>query len=260
MANNKLNKAREYMDKCPDDDRARLQFYEALADSEVLVLLEGEPIGEKVNPQIIATEDGVFSLVFTSDEQLASIAAISVPYISLSGRAAINMLAGKSIGIALNISTETPFLMPADAVDWLANILNQSAQQKFEHPTSVAAPDDISAAVFEKLANKLEQMKGLADSAFLVSASYRSGSVAYLLGFINAKPTAQDAVVQAIKETMVFFSEVGCIVDVAFFPAMGEIHANLVKHGYKFDLSEPKLVRRKPAAPGSDPVNPPRLR
>ena len=45
-----LDTAHTAMDATPDDDAARLRFFERLADSELFLLLQGEATGDSLSP------------------------------------------------------------------------------------------------------------------------------------------------------------------------------------------------------------------
>jgi hypothetical protein len=51
-----LDSAHAAMDAAPEDDAARLRFYERLADSELFMLLEGEPVADQIEPSLFEIE------------------------------------------------------------------------------------------------------------------------------------------------------------------------------------------------------------
>ena len=50
------------MNAAPEDETARLLFYEALADAEVYLALEAEPSDESIDPRMAETVEGSFAL------------------------------------------------------------------------------------------------------------------------------------------------------------------------------------------------------
>ena len=66
-----LDLAHAAMEAAPEDDAARLRFYERLADGEVFLLLAGAPEGENVEPELFDVADARFVLVFDREERLA---------------------------------------------------------------------------------------------------------------------------------------------------------------------------------------------
>ena len=69
-----LDLAHAAMEAAPEDDAARLRFFERLADSELFILLDKEPEGERISPQVFDTGEGQFVLVFDRQERLAQFA------------------------------------------------------------------------------------------------------------------------------------------------------------------------------------------
>ncbi len=59
-----LDDAFAAMEAAPQDDAARLRFYERLADSELFLLLKKEAEGEVLDPEVFELTDASFVLVF----------------------------------------------------------------------------------------------------------------------------------------------------------------------------------------------------
>ena len=96
-----LDQAHAAMEAAPEDDAARLRFFERLADSELFILLDKEPEGDRISPEIFDTGEGRFVLVFDREERLAQFANRIVPYAALSGRVIASMLAGQGVGLGV---------------------------------------------------------------------------------------------------------------------------------------------------------------
>ncbi|MEC7297631.1 MAG: SseB family protein, partial [Pseudomonadota bacterium] len=58
-----LDTAHAAMEAAPDDDAARLRFYERLADSELFLLLTEEVSGDQISPDLFELPDATFALV-----------------------------------------------------------------------------------------------------------------------------------------------------------------------------------------------------
>ena len=56
MEQTPLDTAHAAMIAAPDDDTARLRFYERMADVELYLLLEAEPVGDQISPKVLETE------------------------------------------------------------------------------------------------------------------------------------------------------------------------------------------------------------
>ncbi len=115
-----LDLAHAAMDAAPDDDIARLRFYERLADTELFLLLGAEAQGDQITPELFEIEDQRFALVFDREERLSEFTGRSAPYAACRAAALAQMLAGQGIGLALNLEVApSAMLIPAEAVDWL---------------------------------------------------------------------------------------------------------------------------------------------
>ncbi len=98
-----LDQAHAAMEAAPEDDAARLRFYERLADTELFMLLGAEAENDQITPELFEIEDQRFTLVFDREERLSQFVGRVAPYAGLPGRAVAQMLQGQGIGLALNL-------------------------------------------------------------------------------------------------------------------------------------------------------------
>lgn len=254
-----LDTAHAAMDAAPDDDAARLRFYERLADTELFLLLSEEPVGDQINPEVFDIADGRFVLVFDREDRLAEFVGRTVPYAGLSGRALVAMLEGQQIGLGLNLQTApSEMLIPAEAVDWLVGTLAHGPQEAEARLEGVSAPAGLPEEVVIGLDRKLAIAAGLARFAYLAAATYEGGMRGHVLAFVDATPGAESALAQAASEALTFSGiDLGTL-DVMFVRADDPLSAHLAKVGLRFDLPEP-VEAEVPGAPGMDPNKPPRL-
>ena len=243
-------------------DAARLRFYEVLADSDLFILLDAEPEGDRVQPAVMQVDGADYVLAFDAEDRLSAFARRAAPYAGLPGRALAQMMAGQGIGLALNLQVApSAMLVPADAVDWLAATLDHAPQQSEARLTGVSRPAGLPEAVFDALDRKLSRCAGLADHALLVAADYADGARGHVLAFIDAPETAHAALAHAAGEALTFSGIEAGVMDVMFVASSDAVAARLGRVGLRFDL--PVLQRATPAvpmAPGSDPAAPPKLR
>ena len=87
----------------PEDDRLRLHYYDALADSELFVLLEREPKASDIDPKVFALEGGPLVLVFDVEERLSAFTGAAAPYAALPGRVIATALVGQGVGLGINL-------------------------------------------------------------------------------------------------------------------------------------------------------------
>jgi len=255
-----LDHAHAAMEGAPGDDAARLRFFERVADSEFFILLEAEAAENQVQPQVYDVEGGKVVLLFDREERLADFVGQTAPYAALSGRALVRILAGQGTGLGLNLGVApSSILIPASAVDWLAQTLAAAPVAQNARPEEVLPPGDLTETLAVALDAKLALAAGLAQCAYLVGVIYDGGRRGHMLGVVDALPGSEDALAQAISETLTFSAIEDGALDVAFFRASDPICARLARVGLRFDLPEPSKPEG-PSAPGTDPENPPILR
>lgn len=255
-----LDTAHAAMDAAPDDDKLRLRFYERLADTELFLLLAGEPDGDQITPEIFDIADGRFVLVFDREARLSEFTGRIVPYAGLAGRTLVGMLAGQGIGLALNLQVApSEMLIPSEALDWLASTLENAPEEAEARITEITAPGGLPEDVVTGLDRKLATAAGLARFAYLAAATYDDGARGHVLAFIDATPGAEPALATAASEALTFSGIEAGSIDVMFVRATDQMAGHLAKVGLRFDLPEPETPKA-PGAPGMDPRKPPRLK
>lgn len=257
-----LDLAHAAMEAAPDDDRARLAFYERLGDGELFLLLEAEAEGETIDPQTFDTGNGEIVLVFDRAERLTAFTGAAAPYAALSGRIIAQLLAGQGLGLGLNLEVApSSFLIDAEGVTWLAQTLGHAPNEVEAKIEEVTTPAGLPETLITAIDAKLATATGLALSAYLVGVTYTGGNKGHLLGFVGAVPQAQDALAKAAGEALTFSGIEAGAMDVGFFDANDPITPRLSSVGLRFDLPQPVDVQHfEMAAPGSDPAKPPKLR
>ena len=115
MSETALDRAHAEMEAAPQDDAARLRFYERLGDAELFLLLVAEASGEDVTPQVFDPGAGPMVLVFDREDRLAAFVGGAAPFAGLSGRAIAPLLAEQGLGLGLNLDVApSSFLLDAD--------------------------------------------------------------------------------------------------------------------------------------------------
>jgi len=257
--NTPLDQAHAAMDASPDDDTARLRFYERMGDSELFLLLEAEPKDDQISPQVFEVEDTSYILAFDREQRLAEFAEGPAPYVGLSGRALAQMLAGQSLGLGMNLGVApSSILIPPSAVDWLHETLSHAPAEAAETPIEINPPKGLPDSLVTAIDMKLATAAGLAQCAYLAGVTYASGQRSHILAFVGAEPAAETALARAANEALVFSGIEAGALDVAFFDASHAIVGALEKQALRFDLPQPIQPAERPA-PGSDPSKPPKL-
>lgn len=240
-------------------DAERLRFYERLADVELFLLLAREAHGPTVEPRLFDLQSGPVALVFDRETRLTDFTGEPSPVATLSGRTVAGLLRGRGVGLGVNLGVApSSILIPAEAVDWLAETLDRAPEESQARAREVRPPGDLPERLIEALGAKLPGAAGLARMAYLAGVTYDDGRRSHLLAFVDAVPGAEDALAGAAGEALTFSGlEMGQM-DVAFLRPSDPLAARLARVGLRFDL--PARETRAPGPPGMDPDRPPRLR
>lgn len=243
----------------PGNEALRLRFFERLADGEMVLLLEREPVAGRLEPRVFALEDGPVVLIFDREERLAAFTGGIAPYAALPGRVIAAMLKGQGIGLGVNLGVApSAMLLPPEALDWLAETLEAGPEATEAVPEAFVAPR-VPEAVVAALDAKLARAGGLAVAAVLAGVTYRGGRRGHMLGFLDAVPGAEAALARAMSEALVFSGAEEGELDVVFLTS-GEVAADAMgRVGLRFDLPKHQAPTA-PGAPGTDPARPPKLR
>lgn len=280
MAKTPLDRAHGAMSDAPDNDALRLAFYRRLADTTLFLLLEREPAGADapLDPELLelggtdtATPER-YALAFDTEERLAGhgtrLGRGALPYAALPGRIIAGALAGQGVGLAVNLdAAPSSILLPAAALDWLAETLAAAPEAGEATLTAIAPPTGLPEGLTEALAEKLAATAGLAERAIFVKSTYSDGRDGWLLAFVEAHPGAEAALARTAQEALVFSGTDLASVDVAFFGAGDAITARLDQVGLGIDLAaaepgEPANTgaARSVSGPGMNPDRPPILK
>lgn len=257
-----LDKAHAEMEANPIDDKARLRFYERLADAKLFILLEKEAEGETISPEVFEVQDRSFVLVFDTVERLAEFVGQPAPYAALSGRVVAQMLAPSGIGMGVNLDiAPSSILIPAEAVSWLVDTLGNAPDEIEAQVSEFTAPAGLPESLITSLDQKLSTAIGLAKWAYLVGTVSDAGVRSHMLGFVGALEGAEPALAKAVSEALTFSGIEAGALDVGFFTRNDPVAAQLARVGLRFDLPEPEAkTDYVQTAPGSDPEKPPKLR
>lgn len=244
------------------DEDQRLRFYERLADGEMFLLLEEEAVGADIRPRVFPLEDGPVVLCFDLEERLAEFAGGIQPYAALPGRVIAQQLAGQGIGLGINLGVApSGMVLPPEAVDWLAGMLEAAPEEVEAVPEVFHAPKGVPEVLLAALDAKLARAGGLASGALLAGVTYRGGRRGHMLSFLDAAPGAETALARAAGEALAFSGLEAGEMDVGFMASGDAAAVAMARVALRFDL--PEVVRAEPAgpsAPGTDPARPPRLR
>jgi hypothetical protein len=250
------------------DPAAERAYYARLADTEMFLMLDAAPdaanrADDALSPQVFALDEGRFVLAFDREDRLTAFAGRAADYAALSGRALARMLAGQgALGLGVNLGTDAALLLPADGVTWLAEALETPIAEAEARLAEVLRPRGVPEALLRALDQALARTGGLALCAYLASARYEGGGQGHLVAFAGAAPGAEPVLARAVAEALRFSGLEAGALDVVFPGQGAALWRHLDRVALRFDLPEPEPVAdpAPPAAPGSDPARPPRLR
>lgn len=242
----------------PDDPRARLAFFERLADAELFLLLEAEPEDDVVEPLIFPIENVSFVVAFDTEERLSEFAG-PAPFAVISGRALAKLLEPEGFGLALNPDVApSASIFPPEDMKWLVEVLGVAPSEWEAKPTSFVPPTHVPDEFLNALSEKLPATAHLARAAFLVAADMQDVGQRHVLAFVDAMPGSEGALSQAVLEALQFSGLDAGEVNVTFVESESEVATRLARVGLEIQLQESE--ERGMAAPGMDPDRPPKLR
>jgi len=187
-----------------DGEAGRHAFHARLAAEGLFLLLDREPRGETLEPRVFALEEGEFVLAFDREARLAAFVGVPAPYAALPGRMLVALLAGRGLGLGLNLDVApSAILLPAAAIDWTAARLAAAVLVAPPPPPDPATlrPAPPLPPPFARLVDEaLEAARGLADWAALAGTA--EGGLAVVLG--GARPGLAEPLARALAEALAF--------------------------------------------------------
>ena len=246
------------------DEAASRQFYRVFADATVLLLLDHEPTGERINPRVFDLADGPVVLCFDTDERLASFGNGPLPYAALPGRIIAQHLAGQGVSLGLNLGSgaASETLLAPDALQWLADMLQASPEDVQATPQAFYPPRGLPTGLADALTFTLDGAAGLALAALLVQVRYSDGRRGHMLAVIDAAEPAKQPLARALAEALQFSGVDQGELDVTFLASTDPVVPKIAQAAQVFAVpaAPPAPLRAEPAAPGSNPDRPPKLR
>ncbi len=254
----RLDEAHSRLAATPDDADARAGYLGALGDTEILLRLTSEPLGEAIEPELIETTSGTFALGFDTAERFASGTPKPMPYAALPGRIVAELLAAEQIGLALNMGSETEMIVTPAELAWLTEQLGHDPSQTAGRVVEVRAPGRLPEPLLKALDTQLARAEGLAKAAYLAEVTYEDGRLGHLLGIVDPAEGSEAAFARSIDNALRFSGLDAAELDVAFFRSADPALERIAKVGMRYDLPEPAAEVRP--IPGGDPTKPPKLR
>ncbi|MEL6234675.1 MAG: SseB family protein [Pseudomonadota bacterium] len=263
MTQTPLDAAHAAMMADAESDARRRAYWSRLLGSELFVLLAAEP-GHAATPEprIEHLSEGPIALAFDSDARLGAFLEAPAPTAALSGRRLVALLAGRGIGIGLNLGVaNSAILLPSDAVEWAASHLAPLHPQTILAEAHQIGPPDATPALIAALDARIAALAGQCAEVWLARLTHSDGSATQALAIVGMAAEARPAALEALGEAYRLEAPGGAL-DMLFLDATDPALAAFRRNGLGFDLPQrPALqTRALPGAPGLDPDRPPRLR
>jgi hypothetical protein len=159
-------------------DAAMARFYALLVETPLMVPVHPVAEDAPVSPQVFEVSTGPVALAFDADERMTAFIGGAVEYVSLTGRALVAALAERGLGLGLNLG-EAPsaMLLEADTVRWIAAEMGgEVAAMDLGGAMTLNPPAGAPRALMAALAERVAQMPGLVQEAWLVSLAPEGGA------------------------------------------------------------------------------------
>lgn len=259
------------------DDAAALRFYQVLADTPLLVLLDSAADGDRIVPRLFDLPEGPVLLAFDSEERLAMSGlgqgglgqgggqgGAPLPYAELPGRSLARHLQGTSLSLGLNLGTgaASETLLPPEALVWLVAMLDAAPETLLARPARFLPPQDLPQPLLAAVEQALAGAAGLVPAALLAEAVQGDGRRGPILALIDVPPGAEAALAQAMAEAAAFSGLGAGALDVTFLRSADPAAARLARVARAVHIARPPPPPppSTPAAPGMDKDRPPILR
>jgi hypothetical protein len=255
-----LERAIVMLEATPDDSTRFSAVVERLADTEVFLAVEAATSEAEVTPKTVWLLAQEYVAIYDTELRLAESVGGKAEYLSVSGRALVQMLAGQDTGIALNPGTNAiGYVFEPKTLQWLAQSLDERPSAIAQQITQVSPPPALTPKALDALSIKLTAAQGLAKYACLVEATDAENHKNPMLCFVGLVPDAQADLAKLVQEYLQFSEQDGAPWDVTYLSPDHGMVQKLLKVGLRFDLPVPKVAVERPA-PGTIPGQPPILR
>lgn len=248
------------MTAAPDDDAARLRYFERVADAELFLVLERPAIDGTADPKVFDVEGEGYAIAFDLEERIEDFFGGHADYLSVSGRILARLLADQQTGLILNPEVPNASnMLPVDVLVWLTEVLGNAPKAVEQKIAEITAPYHLPERLLVGLDEKLKSAAGLSELAYIVATRFENGGQGHLLAFVNPAPGVEDTLANVVAEALTFSGLDAATLDVGFFKNADSMAARLAAVGLKIELPLPPKAT-EPPAPGMNPDQPPMLR
>lgn len=200
------------------DDATRALILRQLADTMLYVALTEEAAADHLHLRKLDTPAGALALACDSEDRLADFFGSVVDYAGMPGRMLAAHLAAEEVGLLVNPGAPSEMLLDAGLLGWLVDALDQRPDTGTGAARLSPPAPEVIATLLTPLGNRLADMAGLAEAAYLVQAEWDDGRKSHLLLIEGALPEAEPAIAKAMAELVAFLPPLPGGLDVSFAP------------------------------------------
>lgn len=248
-------------------DAETARFYDVFAAAELHLLIDAASLDGDGAPQpVLFPVEGIdTALVFDTEDRLAAFVDDGAAHLTLSGRAVIGMFAGTAAQLGVNLGdAPSATILPQQALAWAAEALRQPIEADTTAAATLTVPRGAMPDLLMAIDAKLAGMGAAVAEAWLCGLGGGGGRgkpAPLILCVALRSPGAENAVVSALAETARFAGGDKAAFDIAVLGANDPRLDAARKVGLGFEPQNPEPPEVvSPAAPGSDPSKPPKLR
>lgn len=251
---NDLDRAFVNMSKPGADQKARVRYLIALANTEMHLVLD-EPLdaGETISPKVVEENGVSYCMAYDAAEKFADYQSTS-EFVAMPGRILAGMLVEAELGLLVNPGSQASgHIVEPEALVWIVNTLEQNPEVQSETVMSMTLAGKVSPRFSQAIGELLARSPAEDPKAFLAGAEENT-LILFAFGFLEdehmeiARAIGEIATVELTSHNL----------DVAFPAPTPAILAQLEKYGQEIII--PTMQKPVVKTPGMDPKTPPKLR
>ncbi|MGB0411755.1 MAG: hypothetical protein ACPGFA_09225 [Pikeienuella sp.] len=188
------------------------RFYDVFAATELFLLIDPASLdggaatgGRAPQPILFPVDEIDTALVFDTEARLADFMEDGAAHLTLSGRAVIEMFAGKNVQLGVNLGdAPSATILPTEAIEWASSALRQPIEAELDKSVTLTLPRGVLPTLLTALDAKLAGMGAVVAEAWLCGTGGGRRSEGLILCLVMRVAGAEHAAVAALAETARF--------------------------------------------------------